>query len=640
MKHFSHKLTALLLAMTCAAGLYAGELTVAEGTATNASLPLCSYYFDYGFHGQMLYSEVELDGLGGATLTGLTFYSSTDTQSWGNGTLSVKLAEVEETALTTTPLAPVFTEVFSGTCSIEGGELVFVFATSFTYSGTKNLLVDIEYVKAGTASSGDIWFYGKEVTAAGFSTRIKQGTYTYSAGVADFLPKATFAFEGGAVNVCPRPSKLTSEVTADGAVFAWQAEEGAKHQVCVVEKEAEAAGWQLLDTDVLTFTAAGLTAGTAYDFYVRTYCGETEQSAEVKTSFTPECKAPAKVEVSDLTHAAATLSWDAVAGIYKYQFVCVRKDSTPEWDGVEAKAVLSVTVDTLKASTAYDFYVRSYFSETVKSAATKLTFTTNCVAEEIPYEETFASTNKPSCWTAANWGTSANYWSIDTYEDHSGDGSYSLKYNARTSSSSEITTVSIDLAEDALLDFFYQNRVQSTAIQFDIIVLDASNEAELLTESVTTASQSGKWEQKTIDLSALTGKTVKVKFRGHGYSSTQGYLRIDDLSITAKPCTTPTNLKAAASTTGAVVTWTAGGSEAAWNLRHKAVSAEEWTLVNALDEPTYTIGECSPETEYEVQVQAACNGDKQSPWTASATFTPVCPVPTKLAVKEIGRAHV
>ena len=165
-------------------------------------------------------------------------------------------------------------------------------------------------------------------------------------------------------------------------------------------------------------------------------------------------------------------------------------------------------------------------------------------------------------------------------------------------------------------------------------MLDASNDAELLTESVTAASPDDEWAQKTIDLSDVTGKIVKLKFVAHGNGGgTTAYLRIDDLSVTAKPCTTPTRLDAAASTTGAVVTWAAGGSEAAWNLRYKAVSAEEWTLVNDIDEPTYTLSALAQETEYEVQVQAACNGDKQSEWTASATFTPVCPTPSELAVK-------
>lgn len=615
------KLFTLLVVMIMALGVRAGEVTVADGTVTNASLPVCSYYFDFGFHGQMLYSAEIIDAVAGSPISSMTFYSSTEEQSWGAGTVSVKLAEVTETELTVTPLTPEFTEVYNGSLSIVGGEMVITFSTPFTYSGTQNLLLDIDWGNKGTASSGDVWFYGEEVTNAGFSTRLKQGTYTYSTGRVSFLPKTTFEVEGGSGTTCARPSKLAAAATPDGAVFTWEGE-NEQYQWCVVEKDAEAAGWALVEAK--TYTASGLTAGKEYDFYVRTYCDTESQSKEAKVTFSPFCSAPATVELSDLTHESATFYWDAVAGIEKYQYVLVAKDSTPNWDGVEAKAELTVSVDTLQPATAYDFYVRSWFNAETVSAATKLSFTTNCVAATIPFREDFSSGSMPNCWEAGS------KWSIDSSNpDHTTGGTTGfLRYS--TGSASDVTSPSIELSENALLDFFYENRYQYSAIPFDIIVLDASNEAELLKESVTTASPSDTWVQKTIDLSAFTGKIVKIQFHGNG---TKGYIRIDDLSVTAKPCVTPTKLKADASSTGAVVTWTVGNDEAEWNLRYKAVEAEAWKEVKALSENTYTITGLVSDTEYEVQVQAACTADKQSAWSASALFTPHCPVPTELAVK-------
>lgn len=621
MKKICTFVTAMLMAM----GMYAGELTVADGTATNASLPVCSYYFDFGFHSQMLYGAEIVDAVAGSPITSLTFYSSTSEQAWGVATLSVKLAEVSETELTVTPLSPEFTEVFSGSCSIVGGELIIDFTTPFTYSGTQNLLLDIEVVNKGTASSGDVWFYGEEVTNAGFSTRLKQGTYTYSTGRTSFLPKTTFKFEGGEGTTCSRPSKLTcSALTPDGGVFTWEGEEE-QYQWCVVEKDAEATGWALLEAK--TYTSTGLKAGVEYDFYVRTYCSEAEQSKEAKVTFSPFCNAPAKVELSDLTHESATFSWGAVAGIEKYQFVCLRTDSTPEWESVEPKEVLAVSVDTLQPATSYNFYVRSWFTAENVSEATKLSFTTNCVAATIPFSEDFSSGSIPNCWEAGS------KWAIDSSnDDHTtGGASGFLRYNA--GQVSDAISASIELSENALLDFFYENRYNSSAIPFDIIVLDASNEAELLKESVTSVSPSSTWVQKTIDLSAFTGKIVKIKF--HGNSNGKGYIRIDDVSVTAKPCETPKSLKAESSTTGAVVTWTAGNDEDEWNLRYKAVAAEEWTEVKGLTEHIYTIKGLVSDVEYEVQLQAACTAEKQSEWTASAVFTPHCPVPSKLAVKQI-----
>ena len=57
--------------------------------------------------------------------------------------------------------------------------------------------------------------------------------------------------------------------------------------------------------------------------------------------------------------------------------------------------------------------------------------------------------------------------------------------------------------------------------------------------------------------------------------------------------------------------------------------------MEALTETAYTLTGLTSGTEYEVQVQASCAAEKQSDWTASATFTPQCPVPGKPAASMI-----
>jgi hypothetical protein len=376
-----------------------------------------------------------------------------------------------------------------------------------------------------------------------------------------------------------------------------------------------------------TYTASGLKAGKEYDFYVRTYCDAASQSKEAKLTFSPVCNAPAKVELSELTHNTATLAWSEVAGISKYQYLCLRADSTPNWTDVKAEEKLTVTVDTLQPSTTYNFYVRSYFNAETQSEATIVSFTTNCIAETLPYVETFSTGSMPNCWVAGS------KWTIDiSNPDHTPEGNNGfLRYNSGTYS--EAVSPSIELSEKALLNFYYQNRFNTSAIDFDIIVLDASNETELYRETVTTPSPSETWVQKTIDLSAYTGKTIKIKFHGKSYG--KGYIRIDDLSVTAKPCELPKQLKAAASSTGAVVTWSAGSDEAEWNLRYRAVGDEAWKEVKEIVEPSYTLTGLASDIEYEVQVQASCSAEKQSAWSTSATFTPQCPVPSALRVSQI-----
>ena len=110
---------------------------------------------------------------------------------------------------------------------------------------------------------------------------------------------------------------------------------------------------------------------------------------------------------------------------------------------------------------------------------------------------------------------------------------------------------------------------------------------------------------------------------------------MDELSVVLKPCELPKQLKAEAFSTGAVVTWTAGSDETLWNLRYRATGTDDWTTMESLTETAYTLTGLTSGTEYEVQVQASCAAEKQSDWTASATFTPQCPVPGKPAASMI-----
>ena len=611
------KLFTLLTVMLLAIGVRAGEVTVADGTTTNDNLPVYGFYADTGFKTQFIYPAASLTNIEGSTMNAMLFHSAYESVVFPDGEVTVKLAEVEQTTLSAILDDASFQKVYQGSFDVVNGELVFEFSEPYAYAGG-NLLVQVELSKKSSKYPYTS-FYGITSTGSGY-------LHTNIDVSRNFLPKVTISFAESA-STCPRPSKLACTVTPDGGVFTWEGE-AEQYQWCIVEKDAEAAGWALIEAK--TYTASGLKADKEYDFYVRTYCSETEQSKEAKISFSPFCKAPEAVEMSNLTHESVLFSWDAVAGIEKYQYVCLRADSAPDWATVDAKAVLTASIDTLQPQTSYAFYVRSWFNAETQSAAVKVAFTTNCVARTLPFSEDFSSGTMPNCWEAGS------KWTIDVAnDDHTTGGATGfLRYN--TGSASDVNSPSIELSEDALLDFFYQNRNNGSAIPFDIIVLDASSDAELLKESVTTVSPSETWVQKTIDLSAFTGKTIKIQFHGNG---SKGYIRIDDISVTAKPCVTPKNLKADVATAGATITWTAGGSEAAWNLRHKATDAEEWTVVKDLDEPSYSIAGLVAGTEYQVQVQAACAAEKQSEWTASVLFTPTCPVPTKVAVSAISYDH-
>lgn len=616
------KIFTLLSGALVALSLSAANLTVAEGTVENNKLPVNGYYSDVQEnHTQFVYPAADLTDVNGHNVSALTFYAKNTSMSWGSAVFSVKIGEIDENALSGFASAT-FTEVYSGKLSIASTFLEINFTQNYAYTG-KNLLIDIsQTAKSSFSDANEPTFYGIEVAGAGYGN--KTGQYGM-AGVVNFLPQLTITHDGGsAAGTCEKPSKLAGKLTPDGGVFTWEAEEAAVCQWCVVVKDAAATGWASLAAGVTTYTATGLNVGTEYDFCVRVDCGD-KQSSETRYTFTPVCNAPSNLQASAVEPNKATLSWEAVAGVSKYQYVCVEKDGEYSWEGVEAKAVLNVTVDTLLENTAYDFYVRSYFNDKVQSEAAKLTFVTDCDVKEMPYREAFMNTTLPDCWAFEN--VSSYGWKMYTESDPM--GSTCMYYSARANLEKVdvLALPAINLSEAAVIKMLVMN-AKGLNIKMLVSTDGGATKKELADLSELVAEP----KDIQIDLSAYSGE-VRLYFQGTSNGKNE-YFYFDNFQVVAKPCTTPTELKAEPSSDGALLSWK-GSGEAAWNIRYKAVSASEWITVNDLTGVAYTISGLVSGTEYEVQVQAACSAEKQSKWSSSVKFTPACPVPANVVVSEV-----
>ena len=88
------------------------------------------------------------------------------------------------------------------------------------------------------------------------------------------------------------------------------------------------------------------------------------------------CAKISSLEKSEITSSSAKLTWTSDAT--SFQFVNVLKGETPDWAFVEPQAVKTITIESLKSNTEYDFYVRSYCGagEGEQGAAKKVAFTT------------------------------------------------------------------------------------------------------------------------------------------------------------------------------------------------------------------------------------------------------------------------
>ncbi len=80
-----------------------------------------------------------------------------------------------------------------------------------------------------------------------------------------------------------------------------------------------------------------------------------------------------------------------------------------------------------------------------------------------------------------------------------------------------------------------------------------------------------------------------------------------------EPCNTPTNVAASNITKESMtITWNANGASK-WNLQYRVVNGA-WSTVTVEGNPTYTITDLTEATEYQIQVQAVCDG-ATSPWS-------------------------
>ena len=620
-------LTALFLLSW--SGVKAETLTVADGTATNVSVPICSYYFDMGFKAQIIYPATDLGDLEGGTISGIKFYSSTASQTWSGGTIYIKIAEVEDDALTTTWLTPTFTDVYSGSCSIASNEMSMTFTTNFTYSGENNLLIEVGN-SATSYTTPTINFYGVSATAASHSSRKKKSTYSYGDGVVDFRPKTTFTYTPGTPSGCPKPKNLAKDDTKDkpdAATFTWEQNDSeTTYQWACVAKDAEVTSWNTLEANVRTKEVTGLTAGTSYDFWVRSDCS-TEQSTGVKLNFTPTCPAPTygATPVSNKSHNSATVTWIAASDITKYQYVCVLKNATPDWTGVEAKEATSAALSNLAELTEYDFYVRSWYSATAQSAAVKTSFqtTADCSAKTVDaqhnWEENFTNqtTNAmPLCWTAAGYNGAVYVASSSSYITFSygkalyfTGGGNAYAYAILPDFTNDLNTLQITFSH------VEESSTNSGQIQFGYFKDDTFT--PLHTCAYSTSSSAWRDEAAIVITGVPDGAKLAFGYKPNKSAYTAA---VDNISISlyeAPACAAPTALAVSEiGTNSAKVTWNSEATNFA--LEYKKTSDADWTAATGtIASPLTLSGLAANETEYTVRVQAIC-GETPSDWVELA----------------------
>lgn len=440
---------------------------------------------------------------------------------------------------------------------------------------------------------------------------------------------------------CAEPTAVTAtQNTPVKATLSWTKAEGKdNYQYLYVAKNGTPDWTGITAQNTNSVEIDGLTAGTEYDFYVRTYCDESDQSTEVKKTFSVTCPAPTypASPVTAKTATTATVTWNAVAGMTKYQYVCVAKDATPSWTSPSETTGTSANIEDLTAYTEYDFYVRSWYSATAISDPVKTTFRTECAAVNAPHTWDFedATTGAvPGCWdnsastAVPGWGSDDYNWTVYSYSSKKFLRMNNTSLQAGGISLINTPSIVLPASPNQELAFDYSHRASCGDFTVKISTDGGANFTNLQTYSSTASSSSydpGTYTEVTINLASYAGQTIILQFYAVA-DYVDGAIFVDNVKIQNAPaCPKPTGLGYSEKAAHSVkLNWTSTAS--AWKVEYADnASFTGSTIVPATTNP-FTLSGLEASTHYYVRVLADCSasGDGESAPTAAIDFTTEC----------------
>ena len=402
-------------------------------------------------------------------------------------------------------------------------------------------------------------------------------------------------------------------------------------------------------TGSISFNLANLDPVTSYTF--RTFAaveGIIFYGDEI--SFTTDqlpCPSPANLTVTDVNHESATVTWTSqlpTVGSYNVYLDNTLLNQTPV-------SVLTYPLTGLNPLTNYEVRVVTVCNGTEGLFDTE-TFTTPCGSVSVPYAENFdnytqgistgttyptgyPAVDMPSCWTFLNRSTTTNSYPL-AFLTSSTDYAVSGKcLFFKSSSATPLYAVLPEVSEDLSnlqLTFTYRNEGVSAYngtlyVGYMTDLADVSTFVEMYSCPKTTTKTEEVIYFNTVTVTPGTHYYIVFKYMGG--SSNNYYLSIDNVSVDYIPsCPAPTTFTSSNVTIdAATLTWTAGGSESAWDLYLSSSSTDvpdaTSTPMYSTSATSYTLTSLTDNTTYTAYVRANCGNGDVSEWVSKA-FTTLC----------------
>ncbi|MCK9338363.1 MAG: choice-of-anchor J domain-containing protein, partial [Bacteroidales bacterium] len=337
----------------------------------------------------------------------------------------------------------------------------------------------------------------------------------------------------------------------------------------------------------------------------------------------PACLPVVDVEINNITAHEAEVSW-------------TEQGSAVNWIILLNDSSIVVTenpylLENISADTYYTVSVQAICSETDTSALSIPTsFTTFCeiitVTDNTPFEEGFE--NDFGCWSQVydvatqDWIITNSTTQIQPYEGSSfaafGAESFGGEATKLISPLLDITGVTNPYVK------FAHTQPAWDSDQNQLVVYYRASQTDPWTELVSYTNNITAWTLDSVQLPNASA-TYQVAFKGvdfYGYEVSLDAVFVGNIIIPEPACETPTNVTVVPDSNSAVVSWTAT-DETSWNIEYGPAGFTQGagTMINDVTTNPYTITNLTPETPYDVYVQAICSEDSITDWSAVQSFT-------------------